>query len=138
MSEFQKSFDWKVAKVDEALGVVLGYAIVCKTLDDDGNFQDYVDLQDDQITESAMLECALDFMSGDRVAKAQHEGEAIGTVVFGIPLTDEIAKGLGMSISKTGFVIGIKPESDDHLAKFASGDYTGFSIGGFIANAQSD
>jgi hypothetical protein len=113
-----------VVKVDSALGLVLGWAIVCKI---DG--EDYYDLQGDHITEAAMLEAATDFMLNKRVAKEMHTGDQVGDVVFAFPMTTEIAKSFGIEATQTGLLIAMKP-SEDVLAKFADGSYTGFSIGG--------
>jgi hypothetical protein len=113
-----------VAKVDSALGLVFGYAIVCKI---DG--EDYFDVQGDNIPEDAMLKASTDFMLHSRVAKDMHAGDEVGPVVFAFPLTTDIAKSLGITAGKTGFLIGMKP-GKDILAKYESGEYTGFSIGG--------
>lgn len=114
----------RVVKVDETLGLVMGFAIICKV---DG--QDYYDVQEDHIPEASMLEAATDFMINSRAAKAMHRGEKVGQVVFAFPLTTDIAKAFGISSKSTGLMIAMKPD-DDMLAKFKSGDYTGFSIGG--------
>lgn len=120
----QKSIDFEVAKVDNQLGLVFGYAIVCKE-----NGDDYFDTQHDHIPEDVMLEGTFDYMGGDRIAKDSHRGDAIGQVVYGFPLTTDIAKALNISAPRTGFIIGMRPRSDV-LEKFHSGEYTGFSIGG--------
>lgn len=114
-----------VAKVDETLGLVFGYAIVCKQ---DG--EPYFDVQGDHITEEAMLKAAADFMESARVAKEMHAGEQKGSIVFAFPLTADIAKALDLEVKKTGLLIAMKP-SPDMLEKFKKGEYTGFSIGGY-------
>ena len=136
--DIKKSLEAKVVKVDESLGVVIGYAIICKELDDEGEFQEYVDLQDDHVTEKAMTECALEFMEKSRVAKLQHDGDPIGQVVFGLPLDEDTADKLGMTLTKTGFIVGIKPDDKGVLAKYASGELTGFSIGGFVNKLEDE
>ena len=117
-------------KVDDDLGLVFGWAIICKQ-----NGEEYFDLQDDAIPESAMLEAATDFMVNSRMAKDMHkagdEGILPGSVVFAFPLTTEVAKAFNIQTEKTGLLIAMKPESNDILQKFKSGEYTGFSIGGF-------
>jgi Putative phage serine protease XkdF len=115
----------EVLKVDESLGLVLGWAIVCKK---DG--ADYWDLQDDHIPESSMLSAAIDFMQHSRVAKEMHSGESAGSVLFAFPMTEDIAKAFGVETKTTGLMIAMKPDSDDMLSKFKDGTYTGFSIGG--------
>lgn len=115
----------KVEKVDQALGIVFGYAIVCKK---DG--EDYYDSQGDHIPETAMLEATANFMSGERMAKVMHRGESAGQVVYGFPVTEDIAKALGIEVRKTGFIVGMRPDDEEVLGKYASGEFTGFSIGG--------
>jgi hypothetical protein len=112
-----------LAKVDAELGLVFGFAIVCKR---DG--QEYFDLQGDHITERAMLGAAADFMLHSRASGEMHEWPD-GTVVFAFPLTTDIAKALDITTKQTGLLIAMKP-SPEVLAKFKSGEYTGFSIGG--------
>jgi len=114
----------EIVKVDEALGLVFGFAIVCK---EDG--KDYFDLQEDNIPEEAMLKAATEFMQNSRAADDMHDGQAMGEVVFAFPLTGEIAKSLDIETFRTGLLIAMKP-SPEVFAKFADGTYTGFSIGG--------
>lgn len=76
-----------------------------------------------------MLEAAADFAQNSRVAKDMHQGEQVGDVVFTFPLTTELAKAFDIQTPRTGLMIAMKPPADI-LAKFASGEYTGFSIGG--------
>ena len=115
-------------KVQEDLGLIIGYACVCKS---DG--EDYYDLAGDNIPEDAMLEAALDFAKGARVAKTMHkkgeEGE-IGTVVFLFPMTTDIAKSLDIEVKQTGLLIAIQPDDPEEVQKVRDGIYTGFSIGG--------
>jgi hypothetical protein len=115
----------QVCKVDDSLGLVMGFAIVCKQ---DG--EDYFDVQGDHIPEDAMLGAAVDFMQNSRVAKEMHAGDSKGSVLFAFPLTTEIAKSFGIETQTTGLMIAMKPNDADMLAKFKSGELTGFSIGG--------
>jgi len=118
--------DTEIAKVDTNLGLVMGWAIICKQ---DG--QDYFDLQEDHIPEESMLKAATDFMLSSRAIKDMHRGEPLeGAVVFSFPLTTEIAKAFDIESNKTGLMIAMKPGNDGILEKFRSGEYTGFSIGG--------
>lgn len=114
----------QLCKYDDSLGLVLGWAIVCTQ---DG--QPYVDLQRDHIPEDAMLKAASDFMLNSRGADEMHDGREHGTIVFAFPMTEEIKKSFGIECDRTGLMIAMKPEGD-MLAKFKSGEYTGFSIGG--------
>lgn len=116
----------KVAKVDESLGVVIGWAIVCKV-----NDADYYDSQGDHIPESVMTSaiCKM-FADGENVTKDMHSGSANGRIVFAFPMTGEIAKSLGIETSQTGLIVGMKPDDPALLEKYRTGEYTGFSIGG--------
>lgn len=127
----EKSFEafFKVAGVDEALGLVFGWGIVCK--EDDA---DYYDSQKNHIPEHAMVVATTDFMKSARVHGDMHvRGTTAempaGVVVHSFPLTTEIAKAMGIETKKTGWMVATAPDPA-MLAKFASGEYTGFSIGG--------
>lgn len=126
MSEREEEMEVRadVLKVDDSLGLVMGYAIVCE---EDG--EPYFDLQGDHITEDAMLKAAVDFMENSRVAKEMHAGGQTGAYVFAWPMTKEIAKAFGVEVKKTGLMIAVRPDPG-MLAKFRDGTYTGFSIGG--------
>ncbi len=117
----------EICKVDQALGLVLGWAIICKKDD-----EEYFDLQGDHIPEISMLEASTDFMLNSRMAKDMHlaDGELPGSIVFAFPMTTEVAKSFGIETQTTGLMIAMKPDDPDILGKFASGEYTGFSIGG--------
>jgi len=118
-------------KVEESLGLIMGYAIVCK----EGG-QEYFDLQGDHIPEDAMLKAAAEFMEGARPGAEMHarddDGNVVkgGTVVFCWPMTEDIAKSLGITVERTGLLVGIKPDNPEALAKARNGEYRGFSIGG--------
>lgn len=119
-----------VCKVDESLGLVFGYGIVCTH-----GGSDYYDVQGDHIPEDAMLKAACDFMLGSRVQGDMHARDeqrrpvADGQVVFAFPLTADVAKALEIQTQRTGLLVAIKP-SAEVLAKYRDGTYTGFSIGG--------
>ena len=116
-----------ICKVDDSLGLVIGWAIISK----EGG-EDHFDTQDDHIPEATMLAATLDFMEKSRAGKEMHVGDEDGEMVFGFPLTTEIAKALGITTQKTGFIVGYKPSSKEILEKFRDGTYTGFSIGGKV------
>lgn len=115
-----------ISKVDDDLGLVMGWAIICKQ---DG--EDHFDLQGDHIPEDAMLEAATDFMLHSRVIKDMHQGDPLpGSIVFAFPMTTDVAKAFGIETTQTGLMIAMKPEDETVLEKFRTGEYTGFSIGG--------
>lgn len=124
----------QIAKVNDELGLVFGYAVVCKELDlskaaGDRVMVEHFDTQGHHIPEEVMLKAATDFAMNSRESKDMHKGDSVQTAVFNFPMTEEIAKALGMTIEKSGWLIALKP-TPEILAKYKSGEYTGFSIGG--------
>lgn len=121
----------EIAKVNDELGLVMGFAIVCT---EDG--EPYFDLQGDHIPEDAMLKAATDFALNSRIAGDMHERDddgatvVSGTVVHTFPLTSDVAEAFGIVTRKTGLMIAMKPSDRAVLQKFKDGTYTGFSIGG--------
>lgn len=118
-----------IFKVDKKLGLVLGYAIICKELIN-GVWVDYYDFQDDHIPEETMVKASLDFALNYSVGKDMHSGETFGGYPFLFPMTVEIAESLNVKIEKSGLLVGFKPDRPDILEKYESGEYTGFSVGG--------
>lgn len=121
----------RLFKVDETKGVVYGWAIICKI-----NGQPYFDLQGDHIPEDAMHAASVDFAKSARVAKEMHDGDQVGTVVHTMPITSDMADGFGFDSAITGLLIGWKPDDPSDLEKFKNGEFTGFSIGGRIAEFE--
>lgn len=133
-----------VLSVDEEHGLVFGYAIVSKVRGENGELEDYYDLNVDaegvhkgkrvpeHITEDCMFKAAVDAVSvGTHVpGNDMHAGPDVGSYYFMFPVTEDIAKALGWEVKKTGLVVGYHPADDDVLAKFKNGTYTGFSIEG--------
>lgn len=128
--------DYRIAKVDENLGMVFGYSIICKV-----NGQDYYDLNIDlsgphqgervpeHIPEATMLKAAVEFMQTARVGNEMHKGPDEGIYIFAFPLTTDIAKAMGITSNVTGLMVGFKPPPE-LLAKFKDGSLKGFSIEG--------
>lgn len=113
-------------KVDEDLGLVMGFAVVCTV-----NGEPYFDLHGDYIPDHEMLKAATEFMLNSRVGKDMHKGDETGTVVFAFPWTKEIAEAFDYDEPPmTGLMIAMKPHSEEILQKYRDGTYTGFSIGG--------
>jgi len=127
---FQSQGEAQVGKVNKKLGLVFGYAIVSKI-----NGEDYYDLHGDHIPEDSMLKASMEFMKSYRVSGDMHQRDGDGNpvqdgnVVFAFPMTKEIADSLNITVEKTGLLVAIQP-SAEVLAKFETGEYTGFSIGG--------
>lgn len=115
----------KMAKVSDELGLVFGWAIISKL-----NGKEYYDTQGDYIPEDVMLKAASDYMQNGAIAKEMHVGGAKGKVVFAWPMTDDIAKSMGIKANQTGLMIAMKPDNPAMLKKFKDGTYSGFSIGG--------
>ncbi len=121
----------EVLKVDDSLGLVFGFAIVCT----EGG-EPYFDCQGDHIPPEAMVKASTDFMQHSRATKEMHQGDQDGEVIFSFPLTADIAKALDIETPRTGLLIGMKP-GPAALAKFKDGTYTGFSIGGsYVTNEE--
>jgi hypothetical protein len=110
---------------NDPLGLVFGWAIVC---DEKGD--PYFDSQGDHIPQDAMLRASMDFMMSKRDLKVMHKGKRVGEVVYAWPVTDDISKAMGLGGSRTGLMIGVKPDDPRMLERFRSGEFTGFSIGG--------
>jgi putative serine protease XkdF len=125
VEKVQKQFDCTLLKADKDLGLVFGWAIVST---ENGN--PYYDVQGDHIPEDSMLEAAAEFMLKHRTMKVMHAGKKVGSVVFAWPMTEEIAKAMGISSKRTGLMIAAKPDSKSVITRFKDGKYTGFSIGG--------
>jgi hypothetical protein len=129
----------RVAKIDDALGVVLGWAIVCKV-----NGEDYYDLNIDHsgphagesvpehVPEPVMAKSALQFVDSGAIGNEMHEGPDVGSYPFVFPMSSDAFKALFGTTDtppKTGLLVGYRPPADV-LAKFKSREYTGFSIEG--------
>lgn len=127
---YQSYSDAQVVKVNTKLGLVFGFAVVCKV-----NGEDYFDHHLDHIPEDSMLKAAVGFMKSERVSGDMHardeQNQPVqdGNVVFAFPLTQEIADSLGIITKQTGLLVAMQP-SPAVFKKFESGEYTGFSIGG--------
>jgi hypothetical protein len=139
--------DVQVLKTDAKLGLVFGFAIVCKTKNADGEYEDYYDdgsfdatddtVYSDHITEQAMIEGVTEFMKSQRVATEDHERDdddepvQKGMVVHSFPLTEAIAKSLGIDTEKTGWLVAMEPDPEV-FKRFEAGELTQFSIGGRV------
>jgi len=134
----------KILKVDDSLGLIFGFAMICKERQPDGSFRDFVDSDGDHFEEGGMVEASTEFAKGPRVACDMHkrddDGNPVqdGCVVHTFPLTEEIAKALGIDTPYTGLLASLAPENPETLEKARSGEYTGFSIGGAVIEATTE
>lgn len=136
MEKFKKEFSCKAMKVEA--GIVYGYGITCLKKDEKGIPRSYVDKLDEHLPEAFLQDLTLNYMEGDRVAKDMHTGEPIGKVVYGFPMTSELARSLKISDwDQTGFLVGMKP-NDEVLEKFKTGERTGFSLGGHLIKMRNE
>lgn len=128
--------NFRIAKVDDSLGMVFGWAIICKV-----KGEDYYDLNVDQdgphagkrvpehIPEPVMAKAAAGLAKAGAHGNEMHDGPDVGTYVFMFPLTTDIAKAMGIQTEKTGLMVAYSAP-EPVLQKFRDGTYTGFSIEG--------
>jgi len=120
----------KICKVDTEKKLVFGWAQVCTK-----GGEDYYDLDNQHFSEEVTLGDETDgwvgFMLNARTHKAMHKGDQVGSVVFAFPAFGDIMESLGFEKNhQTGIITGVYVNDEKVLAKFTSGEYTGFSIGG--------
>lgn len=128
----------EVTNVDEEHGLVFGFAIV-STVDGEPYYDLNVDVDGvhkgqrvpENIPDEAVLDCYVDVRKQEsRLAgNVMHEGPDSGQFYDLFPMTAEIAKALDITTKRTGLLCVYKPEPEV-LAKFKSGEFTGFSIEG--------
>lgn len=129
--------EYKISKVDAGLGLVFGWGQVCRERTEKG-LTDFYDSDNDCFAEEGLVEAWDGLMSEGRVLKANHQGEQVGDVVFAFPFTEDIAKSLGFDIDalpRTGTIVGVRPQSDI-FAKYESGEWDSFSVGGEIIEME--
>lgn len=77
-----------------------------------------------------IAKAATNFMLSMRTAKSMHTGEKIGEVVHSMPLTNDIAKALGIQSDREGWCVAVKVYDDQVWQDVKSGKLAAFSIGG--------
>jgi len=102
------------------------------------NGEPVVDRQGDVITPDEISKAATEFMLSVRVAKAMHDGEQIGHVVHSFPVTNELAKALGIQSDREGWIIAQKITDDEVWKRVKSGELKAFSIGGNAVSEDID
>ncbi len=128
----------EVLNVDNEHGLVIGFAIV-STVDGEPYYDLNVDLDGvhkgkrvpENIPDEAVLDCYVDVRKSTTAlpGNEMHAGPDSGVYYDLFPLTAEIAKALEITTKRTGLLCVYKPDAGV-LAKFKSGEYTGFSIEG--------
>jgi len=137
MANFQT--DSTILKVSTELGLIFGFAAICKV---DG--EQFVDSDNEYYTEESMLADTTEFAKSQRVACTMHardeQGRPVqdGGVIHTFPLTTEIAKALDIQTRRTGLLIALAPDDPETLERAKAGEFTGFSIGGGIIEAEYD
>lgn len=126
VSEMTKvAIEGKILKQDEEERLVYGWAYVSTvngeiSLDHSGEF----------IQPNQLAKAATNFMLSMRTAKRMHSGGKIGEVVHSMPLTNDIAKALGIQSDREGWLVAIKVYDDQVWQDVKSGKLAAFSIGG--------
>jgi hypothetical protein len=119
------------SKLDEDQRVVYGWSSV--TVD---KGRPVVDQQGDIITTEDLQKAVWEFMDSDRVSATMHGRDEAGRpvrtgrVVDSFVITRDVAKALGMSPDREGWLVGVKIDDPEVWAGIKSGVYTMFSIGG--------
>lgn len=135
MDRFQT--ETTILKVSSELGLIFGFAAICKV---DG--EDYYDSDNEHYPEDSMLRDSTEFAKASRVGCVMHERDANGApvqsggIIHTFPLTTEIAKALDIQTRRTGLLVAYAPDDDAVMEKARNGEFTGFSIGGAILDAE--
>lgn len=125
MSELDhKVFKAETASVLADMGMVVGKAMIFTE-----KGEAHYDLQGDHIPKEVGVPATFDFAINSRTHKIMHDGEAVGQFAFLFPIVAETCKALDIAAEWEGIAIGFCPDADV-LAKFISGEFRGFSIGG--------
>lgn len=112
--------------------MVYGWGSICKVRDADGKLVDYVDTDNEVFPEDVTTDAWAEFMVKAASMDVMHDEQTMGRVTFAMPMTEDVAEAFGIldSLQHTGVMVGVRVDDDAVLAKFRSGLYTGFSIGG--------
>lgn len=114
-----------IEKTDNEQQMVWGWAYVCKG--DDG--EQVVDHGGDVVDILEIQKAAEDFMLSSRVGSVMHKDQA-GFVAQSIVVTDDLAKVLGFTTRKRGWLIGFKVTDADTWEGVKNRKFRAFSIGG--------
>jgi cation transport regulator ChaB len=126
VSELTKvSVEGQIVKQLDEERLAFGWAYVSTV-----NGQISLDHSEEFIRPDQIAKAATNFMLSMRTAKAMHSGGKIGEVVHSMPLTNEIAKALGIQSDREGWLVAIKVYDDQVWQDVKSGKLAAFSIGG--------
>ena len=117
-----KQFTVKVEKLQRRHNVLIGWALLTKY---DG--KPYVDIDGDQFEEDDAFDAYMDFTKQATLGIMHSEADT-GDISI-LPLTTEVQKALGIESAHAGLAVIAKP-SPALMARYESGELTGFSIGG--------
>ena len=137
MNDKRVKAEHKIAKVETSQGLVFGWGQVFLERTEKGLDQ-YYDTDNDAFDEEGAVPAWDGLMSEGRVLKANHQGEQIGDIVFAMPFTSSLAKSFGFdleTIPRTGVLVGVRPQPDI-FAKYESGEWDSFSVGGEIIEME--
>lgn len=123
MSEIK--LEGKILKRDDEERLAYGWAYVSTV---NGNLS--LDHSGEFIRPEMIAKAATNFMLSMRTAKRMHSGGQIGEVVHSMPLTNDIAKALGIQSDREGWCVAIKIYDDQVWQDVKSGKLAAFSIGG--------
>jgi hypothetical protein len=126
MSEMTKiNVTAEILKRDDEERLVYGWAYVSTvkgdiSLDHSGEF----------IRPEQLAKATTNFMLSMRTAKRMHSGGKIGEVVHSMPITNDVAKALGIQSDREGWLVAVKVYDDQVWQDVKSGKLAAFSIGG--------
>lgn len=118
------------SKFDDEHRIAYGWAIVSTE-----NSVPYFDLQGDHIPMDAIVAATIDFMKNSRASDDMHTETKTGDVVFCAPVT----KGTVVDPQhpeREGLWIGVQIEDEAVYQSTKKGERRGFSIGGFLDDAD--
>ena len=123
-SDAQYSSSVKILKMDDEQRVVWGWASVATE-----NGTPVFDSHGDHIPMSELTKASIDFMENIRVGKSLHHGDQVSAVIGCLPLSQELAKALGIQSDREGLIMGFRVHDDQTWNLIKSGDLPALSIG---------
>jgi len=118
------------SKFDDENRIAYGWAIVSED-----NGKPYYDLHGDWIPMAPIIKASIDFMKSSRASDDMHQETKTGEVVFCAPVTDATLVDPAHP-SRKGLWIGVQINDEKVYEKTKAGDRRGFSIGGFLDEAE--